>query len=594
MRRKDVLEWKPFATFIVMALNFFDTKQLSRGALEVEQQDKRVQSSHDGKKGSSLGVEAPGLRRLHSDNSLRAQPKALNSPSTPRSPQKASAIASRPTTSGTPQREQRSGLQPYFPYPDESRPDTAQSGRTDRSRKSLKERALQKIRLVQSSKRDPNQDEGNSFMYARPKSGGQAAGKDVRKHTRRKSWKEKQKEEGKTAEPRPQRSRANTMRDKASNILQQLTSLTASQAPALPQPNRASVVKPELNVRQAQFLAESLAHVTVGEWLFKDHNRPSLIPRNNPFRRQMGPPPRGSTGLPQRRWFRISPYDRRVMWSSRWDASSLDQLKTNRQVPVNLVFETSSNALFNDCLPTHLIPFKRAIVIVAPQRVVKLTAPDEERHRMWLTALRYIADSTVKLDEEQWAAELRARFEVLGVGDLSFPDIDAHAAGAILDLRGTQTKHNSSNFFEEKPLPPSPPRSMISRSTKGSAITPPAVPRWFRHGKKRSEGVSTTADTSSDFHLPSRGSDDEPVPTLEFSEAVATQGPNLEGERDREMDGNRSESVPRGSEEEGSAVEDDGTETERGRRSQRDSRRLTSDEFGLDQIEMLVDRLGQI
>ena len=585
-----------------MALSFFDTRQLSRGALEGEEQEKRVHSSHDAqsrpesKKGSNLRSDAPDLRRLHSDNSWEARSKGLNSPSTPRSPQKPSALASRPATSGTPRREHRTGLQASFPYRDETRPETAQSSRTDRSRKSFKDRALQKIRLVQSSRNGPKDDSGKPFISAQATSRSQGEGKDVKKHTRRRSWKEKLKEEGITTETRPQRSRANTTRDKASNILQQLTNLAASKAPPLPRPNPVSIVKPELNGRQAQFLAESLAHVTVGEWLFKDHNRPSLIPRNNPFRRQMGPPPRGSTGLPQRRWFRISPYDRKVMWSSRWDASSLDQLKTNRQVPVNLVFETSANALFEDCLPTNLVPFKRAIVIVAPQLVVKLTAPDEERHRMWLTALRYIADSTVKLDEEQWAAELRARFEVLSIGDLSFPDINPQAAGAIVDLQGTQTKHDSSNIFEEKPLPPSPPRSTLSHSTKASAITPPAVPRWFRHSKKRSEGVSTTADTSSGFHLPSRGSDNEPMPTLEIPKTGAGQTSfDLdEGERGRDREGRRSESVPGRSKEGESATDDDGTETERGRHSQRDSRRLTSDEFGLDQIEMLVDRLGRI
>ena len=585
-----------------MALNFFDSKQLTRGALEGEQQERQLQSSHDvqsrpgSKKGSNLRVEGPELRRFHSNNSLQTRSKDLHNPLTPRSPQKPSAFAGSLAASGSPRRDQRTGLQAHLPPKFETRPDTAQSGWTDRSHKSLKEMALQKIRLVQSSRNGPKDDRENPIVYARPTLGRQEEERNAKKHARRKSSKETQKLEETAAEPRPQRSRANTMRDKASDILQQLTSLSRSKPAPLPEPNPASMLRPELSGRQAQFLAESLAHVTVGEWLFKDHNRPSLIPRNNPFRRKMGPPPRGSTGLPQRRWFRISPYDRKVVWSSRWDASSLDQLKSNRQVPINLVFETSANALFIDCLPTHLIPFKRAIVIVAPQRVVKLTAPDEERHRMWLTALRYIADSTVKLGETQWAAELRARFEVLSVGDLSFPDIYPHAAGTILDLQGTQTEHDSSNFFEEKPLPPSPPRSTLSRSTKASAMTPPIVPRWFRHSKKRSEGMSTTADPSNDFHLPSRGSDDEPVPTLELPKRGADQSSFDRDETERGQDGEsrRFESVPEGSTEGQSASDDDGTQTERGRDSQRDSRRLTSDEFGLDQIEMLVDRLGRI
>ena len=427
-----------------MALNFFDYDQLTRGTYEGEQQEKQTQSTLDPRrpasKQSSLRVNVPELRRLQSANTLRQQERGLNSPS---SPSGTFPTTIRPVTAGNTKREQREqrtgGLSSHPPKDD--RPLSSQSRRTDVSRKSLAARSLHKIRLVRV---------GGSKKAGRPKSSGQESIKE-QKRQRRKSWKEKQKdqqkepekEQQKTMEPAPapatQRSRANTMRDKASTILQQLTNLAASRAPPLPHMmNPAPLVKPDLNKRQVQFLSEALAHVTVGEWLFKDHNRPSMIPRNNPFRRQTGPPARGSTGLPQRRWFRISPYDRKVMWSSKWDASSLDQLKSNRQVPVQLVFETSSNALFQDCLPNHLIPFKRSIVIVAPSRIVKITAPDEERHRLWLTALRYIAESTVKLDEETWATELRARFELLGSDDLSFPESSTTPAArelALLRLR---------------------------------------------------------------------------------------------------------------------------------------------------------------
>jgi hypothetical protein len=309
------------------------------------------------------------------------------------------------------------------------------------------------------------------------------------------------------------------------------------------------------------------------------------------------------------------------MWSSRWDASSLDQLKTSRQVPVNLVFETAANALFDNCLPTQLIPFKRSIVIVAPERIVKVTAPDEERHRMWLTALRYIAESTVKLDEDRWAAELRARFEVLSATDLSFPsEYEARAAGGLLPppTNLTTARAVSPNLFEEKPLPPSPPRSTISRSTH--AITPPAVPRWLRSrkGKQRADPSTSGGDTSSDFHLPSRGSGDEPVPALELPRIEAgdndldadgrlgrhqVKTPDSEAER---AEAEKQQLLQRGQDDEhehehtqplestkrGTSMEDDPEATEAEQR--RRSRRLSSEEFAVDQIEMLVDRLGAI
>lgn len=278
-------------------------------------------------------------------------------------------------------------------------------------------------------------------------------------------------------------------------------------------------------------------------------------------------------------------------------------------VPVNLVFETTANALFFECLPTHLIPFKRSIVIVAPQRIVKLTAPDELRHRMWLTALRYIANSTVQMDEEKWASELRARFEALSASELSFPPDDILGAGGLIDdFDRTKTGRTQipSNFFEEKPLPPSPPRSTVQRSRSETestpAITPPAVPRW-QHGKQRSEGVSTVEE--SDFRLPSRGSDNEPVPAINLPEPTSAS-PNVptskfarglrrvssaeeeQGEGE-EVKTERSSSIPR--------ITGAGLEPEaegEASTSKRESRRLTSDEYEVDQMEMFVDRLGAL
>jgi hypothetical protein len=81
----------------------------------------------------------------------------------------------------------------------------------------------------------------------------------------------------------------------------------------------------------SQFLAESLAHVIVGEWLYKDPHKPGLFPQSNILQRQNGPRPRGATGVPQRRWFRIDPYERQLLWSSKWDSMETSQHKQNRK-----------------------------------------------------------------------------------------------------------------------------------------------------------------------------------------------------------------------------------------------------------------------
>jgi hypothetical protein len=109
----------------------------------------------------------------------------------------------------------------------------------------------------------------------------------------------------------------------------------------------------------SQFLAESLAHVIVGEWLYKDPHKPGLFPQTNILQRQNGPRPRGATGVPQRRWFRIDPYERHLLWSSKWDTMETSQHKQNRKgenmllllIP-DLISYSANQAGFRSSKPT--------------------------------------------------------------------------------------------------------------------------------------------------------------------------------------------------------------------------------------------------
>lgn len=107
----------------------------------------------------------------------------------------------------------------------------------------------------------------------------------------------------------------------------------------------------------------------------------------------------------------------------------------------------------------------------------------------------------------------------------------------------------------------------------------------------------------SDFRLPSRGSGDEEVPTLNLPLDITggSQSLDLGGEQPA---ASQSSSVREVQDEEvGETTEEERNQPEReadvetvmqAEGSQRDSRRLTSDEFAVDQMEMLVDRLGKI
>lgn len=145
-------------------------------------------------------------------------------------------------------------------------------------------------------------------------------------------------------------------------------------------------------------------------------------------------------------------------------------------VPIKLVFEVPNRLPIDGCIPAHNAPFDFSIVVVAPSKVLKVTAPDESRHNMWLTSLQYLVDSTKKVDARAWPDVLAARLALLTspIGDMftskPLPTPADEEPSSVLD----------------KPLPPSPPRTIMR---------PPSVPRFPEHARHISAGLSTTAES---------------------------------------------------------------------------------------------------
>jgi hypothetical protein len=161
-------------------------------------------------------------------------------------------------------------------------------------------------------------------------------------------------------------------------------------------------------------------------------------------------------------------------------------------VPIKLVFEVPNRLPLDGCIPAQNAPFDFSIVVVAPSKVLKVTAPDESRHNMWLTALQYLVDSTKKVDDKAWPDVLAARLALL----------TSQVEDMFKELPTPQEDQDQEQETEvriyDKPLPPSPPTS------EGPAIMrAPSVPRFPppQHGRQVSTGLSTTAD--SDAFAPS-------------------------------------------------------------------------------------------
>ncbi|RMZ79660.1 hypothetical protein DV738_g3157, partial [Chaetothyriales sp. CBS 135597] len=275
-------------------------------------------------------------------------------------------------------------------------------------------------------------------------------------------------------------------------------------------------VPPKDSIDPAQFLAESLAHVIVGEWLYKDPNKPGLMPQANILQRHLGPPPRGSTGLPQKRWFRIDPYERLLTWSSKWDSAASAQHKARRRVPIKLVFEVSNRLVADGCIPVHALPHNESIVVVAPLQVLKITAPDETRHALWMTALQYLVDSK-KIPAQAWPDVLAARLSPLSsTGDgvtksirpPLLPVLPLRSPARTLGVAGAATVTAETAVpgvvNASKPLPPTPSSVAAAAAglyqagaqTSSTAMTPPTVPRYTHQTQCNSDAELSTCNKS--------------------------------------------------------------------------------------------------
>lgn len=150
-------------------------------------------------------------------------------------------------------------------------------------------------------------------------------------------------------------------------------------------------------------------------------------------------------------------------------------------VPIKLVFEIPNRLALDGCIPAPSMPFDYSIVVVAPSKVIKVTAPDELRHSQWLTALQYLVDSHKHVDLEAWPEVLAARLAYL-----TQPIEAVFGKDSVLPSRA------ATPYITDKPLPPSPPNE---RSVPTSML-PPSIPRLpYQHTRDKSTGLSTMPDS---------------------------------------------------------------------------------------------------
>ncbi|KAJ9648788.1 hypothetical protein H2199_000701 [Coniosporium tulheliwenetii] len=151
---------------------------------------------------------------------------------------------------------------------------------------------------------------------------------------------------------------------------------------------------------QPTTVVDAIAATMVGEWMWKYVRKRKSFGIQDSAQDTGQPGVDGTVnvaigGVRHKRWVWLSPYERSVMWSSKQPTSESALLgKSGRKLVIQSVLDVKDNTPSpkNSGIPPL---FDRSILILTPARALKFTAISKERHYLWLTALSFLAHSSV-------------------------------------------------------------------------------------------------------------------------------------------------------------------------------------------------------
>ncbi|KUI63211.1 Anucleate primary sterigmata protein A [Cytospora mali] len=133
-------------------------------------------------------------------------------------------------------------------------------------------------------------------------------------------------------------------------------------------------------------VVDAIAQTMVGEWMFKYvRRRKSFGMANDNAGKD------DSSNDRHKRWVWLAPYERAILWSSKQPSSGSALLgKSGRKLTIQSVLDVKDD---NPPPKGETPVFNRSILILTPQRALKFTAVNAERHYLWLTSLSFLAHS---------------------------------------------------------------------------------------------------------------------------------------------------------------------------------------------------------
>ena len=295
-------------------------------------------------------------------------------------------------------------------------------------------------------------------------------------------------------------------------------------------------------------VVDAIAQTMVGEWMWKYvRRRRSFGVPESPQAWDGRDESTSGGGQRHKRWVWLAPYERAVMWSSRQPTSGnallgksgrkrkrsilqppaglsvvLDKVLMNK-VPIQSVLDVKDDTpLPKGANPAQPL-FNRSILILTPARALKFTAPNRERHYVWLTALSFLSHSAHESEgllalpppmpfEYDQMQQQRPQSPVTVRAVPPIPPIPPHRDPPFHPIRDSirvakgksrAAKSETNGYTNTGSLGKSAVREIDRHSilTNGDSIAePPTIPRFPGHSRKRSNNMMRPGTNRSISH----------------------------------------------------------------------------------------------
>ncbi|GAM86553.1 hypothetical protein ANO11243_045670 [Dothideomycetidae sp. 11243] len=217
-------------------------------------------------------------------------------------------------------------------------------------------------------------------------------------------------------------------------------------------------------------LIDAVATAMIGEWLWKYASKRSSFGSHEGNRKPYEDASR------QKRWVWLSPHDRTIMWGSKQPSSGQALMgRSSRRLRIKTVLDVKDDNSAPRTTNNGMGCFGRSIIVLSPERALKLTATTKERHYLWLMALSFLANPAQgppQIPRLPSSAALPGIRKGINAPDPDDPLIEQSVIKANANLLYQSRGHNSVTAEEDLYAYPSPnPSDMYTydSATNGTA-----------------------------------------------------------------------------------------------------------------------------